>query len=92
MVLLRDDLECSICLDTITKINITVTKCGHIFHESCIKKLFEASTLRHVCPLCRGNINSIHETQSHTQTHAPSHNYHQFMQEVPLMVNNANPL
>lgn len=44
--------ECSICLNSIFR-NDMVTKCGHVFHERCIKKWLENHT---TCPLCRTQI------------------------------------
>ena len=43
--------ECSICLENIRDYNTTtMTKCGHIFHEKCIKLHFEYG--RKYCPNC----------------------------------------
>jgi hypothetical protein len=60
MTMPNDVLECPICFDTINKINVTMTACGHIFHESCIQKLLKVENTYHkctTCPMCRGNIN-----------------------------------
>ena len=43
-------VECSICMETITKVNVTTTTCGHTFHSSC---LFENLRHRAECPFCR---------------------------------------
>ena len=31
----HDFLDCPICLDVVTNLDHTVTKCGHYFHSSC---------------------------------------------------------
>lgn len=49
--------ECSLCLEPMTKKNITIAlPCGHIFHTSCIK-----DALRHnkKCPMCRRVITNV---------------------------------
>jgi hypothetical protein len=45
--------ECSICYDEIKMINMTVTRCGHVFHASCA---FAALERRMDCPLCRTQL------------------------------------
>ena len=52
-----NDNECSLCLEPMTKKNITIASpCGHIFHTKCIK-----DALRHnkKCPLCRKVITNV---------------------------------
>lgn len=52
-----NDNECSICVEPMTKKNITIASpCGHIFHTKCIK-----DALRHnkKCPLCRKVITNV---------------------------------
>ena len=50
------DQDCSICLTKINLIkdDISVTKCGHLFHQSCIEG---AIRLKNECPICKTNIN-----------------------------------
>lgn len=43
--------ECSICLENISNINISITKCKHCFHTSCLTK--NISMNGHNCPNCR---------------------------------------
>ena len=45
-------LICSICLDNLkfSDQNISVLKCGHIFHHDCLKSWIQ---IRHTCPDCR---------------------------------------
>jgi len=45
--------ECAICYDEIKMINMTVTRCGHVFHASCV---FESLEHRIDCPLCRAKL------------------------------------
>lgn len=45
--------ECAICYDEIKMINMTVTRCGHVFHASCV---FECLERRVDCPLCRAKL------------------------------------
>lgn len=42
--------ECPICLEEIGETNKITTKCGHIFHASCIIQNLHVSQM---CPLCR---------------------------------------
>ena len=50
------DQDCSICLAklNLTKDDISVTPCGHLFHQSCIEG---AIRLKNECPICKTNIN-----------------------------------
>jgi len=53
--------ECPICYDEIKMINMTVTRCGHVFHASCA---FECLEHRIDCPLCRTQlVNETFETE-----------------------------
>jgi hypothetical protein len=47
-------LECAICLENVTKADNYTTKCGHIFHETCISKLKQQKFK--YCPSCREKI------------------------------------
>ena len=42
--------ECSICMDTIGKLESLTLDCGHVYHTLCIRKWKESNTS---CPLCR---------------------------------------
>lgn len=46
--------DCSICMDAMSKIFITVTKCNHVFHKKCLKKW--TTNFNTTCPLCRAQI------------------------------------
>lgn len=46
-------VQCTICLDDVGDTDRVVTKCGHIFHASC---LFENNTHANTCPNCREPI------------------------------------
>jgi hypothetical protein len=55
--------ECSICLELITEIvnhspKACITKCGHVFHYQCLKKVFED---KKECPNCRTNLRNLPE-------------------------------
>lgn len=51
--------ECPICYDDIKMINMTVSRCGHIFHASCI---FACLERRIDCPMCRTQlVNEVYE-------------------------------
>jgi Zinc finger, C3HC4 type (RING finger) len=51
--------ECPVCYDEIKMINMAVTRCGHVFHASCV---FESLEHRIDCPLCRTQlVNEIFE-------------------------------
>ena len=45
----QDEETCGVCLLEITKENIGITKCGHIFHHNCITK---ALINKKSCPYC----------------------------------------
>ena len=44
---------CAICFEDIKMVNVTVTRCGHVFHASC---MFEAIAAKSCCPLCRTQL------------------------------------
>ena len=44
--------ECSICLTSTNKPRCT-TKCGHVFHISCLKTWLNSN---HTCPICRDQL------------------------------------
>ena len=44
---------CAICFEDIKTVNMTVTRCGHVFHASC---MFEAIVKNENCPLCRTQL------------------------------------
>jgi SNF2 family DNA or RNA helicase len=50
----QDDEICGVCLGEIAGDNIGVTKCGHIFHYSC---LMSAITKTRKCPYCNTPLN-----------------------------------
>ena len=50
--------DCAVCIDLLYN-PIKITPCGHIFCESCIKRLRRTETQKDVpCPLCRQTIES----------------------------------
>jgi hypothetical protein len=44
---------CPVCWDDMAIINLTVTRCGHVFHTSCLFQSFSVRERRLECPLCR---------------------------------------
>ena len=56
--------DCAVCIDLLYN-PIKITPCGHIFCESCVKRLRQTETQRDVpCPLCRQTIEScVHDTE-----------------------------
>ena len=44
---------CSICLESIGKTDVMVTRCNHMFHTTCMLKHAAASN---TCPLCRSEL------------------------------------
>ena len=56
--------DCAVCIDLLYN-PIKITPCGHIFCESCIKRLRQTETQKDVpCPLCRQTIEScVHDTE-----------------------------
>ena len=45
--------ECSICMCKITKKDLYVTKCGHMYHEDCMRQQL---TYKTNCPMCRMDL------------------------------------
>lgn len=64
----KEQKECPVCYDKLTKKNITITKCGHEFCTTCILK----SAIRNgECPLCREKLceNKITKTFMDSKEH-----------------------
>jgi len=62
--------QCSICFNDIENVNVTVTRCGHRFHSSCIFEMM-ANGGRD-CPLCRTKLakdvqNDVDESEEYTE-------------------------
>ena len=50
----KKEKKCSICLEEfLNDEDVSLIKCGHIFHSSCIK---EWSTYKITCPVCRSEL------------------------------------
>ncbi len=47
---IKSDDCCGICLESLTNINVCITKCGHHFHTSCIIRSSQT------CPTCRQSL------------------------------------
>jgi hypothetical protein len=45
--------DCSICYKQMIMANLTITRCGHAFHASCLNTALE---VRCTCPLCRTQL------------------------------------
>ena len=43
--------DCAICLETLGKVNVSTTKCGHTFHFDCLRK-----HNKNTCPNCRAEL------------------------------------
>lgn len=43
-----ETLTCAVCLETLTKINVGIGKCGHKFHLQCLLQIYNKK-----CPICR---------------------------------------
>jgi hypothetical protein len=52
---LQEELQhgCSICYRELDLINLTITRCRHVFHSSCLNTAAEYSSL---CPTCRTQL------------------------------------
>ena len=73
---------CSICLDNFSNNNISITKCNHKFHLTC---LFNSLNVSNKCPLCReilipnrtiNNTSTSTSSSSSTQTNFPTNYNH----------------
>jgi hypothetical protein len=49
----KDLGECPICYDQLSMINLTITRCGHAMHSSC---MFMALEKADCCPMCRTQV------------------------------------
>jgi len=49
---------CSICTEEI-KDNCVKTKCGHLFHNDCLKKYLTQYCTRPICPNCRSELTAM---------------------------------
>ena len=60
----NEEKDCAVCIDLLYN-PIKIIPCGHIFCESCVKRLRQTETQRDVpCPLCRQTIEScVHDTE-----------------------------
>ena len=51
------DDECALCLDSMYKTDVYITKCNHAFHLDCIKNQVNSCCVsRYDCPSCRTNL------------------------------------
>ena len=50
-----ENFQCCCCLDDLTDIDTSITKCGHRMHTSCLIK-WVSSGRNKTCPLCRSNM------------------------------------
>jgi hypothetical protein len=56
-------VKCSICLDLLELNNqLAVTKCGHLFHHSCVSRWV---SLKSSCPYCRVALTSSQVTKAY---------------------------
>lgn len=63
------DVDCAICLDSLTTKVSHVYDCGHAFHNTCIKDWCKISK-KHNCPLCRKTLKK-NRTWTAPEWHAP---------------------
>jgi hypothetical protein len=59
IILDEDDLQCTICYAKMEECDMTLTNCGHVFHESCLRTWRERQT---TCPKCRKHTNAFRTT------------------------------
>ena len=45
--------DCSICFLPMELVNLTITRCGHVFHASCLNQALDYNT---TCPQCRSQL------------------------------------
>jgi len=56
------DETCSICRESLDKLSIVITNCGHYFHNICIfQHMHKIGYNSTICPICRKEI--VHENQ-----------------------------
>ena len=49
----NDDTECPICMESMLHKSVLHTPCKHVFHITCLFKVFEYGLMNYKCPLCR---------------------------------------
>ena len=45
--------DCTICSEPLAVPGASLTKCGHVFHTSCLERWFDQKPL---CPLCKTKV------------------------------------
>lgn len=51
-----DETQCTICFAPMAENEMTLTNCGHVFHEACLRRWRERQT---TCPKCRKHTNAF---------------------------------
>ncbi len=68
----QENLDCPICLETITNSNHLVTSCSHYFHSDCLIKYVIKSVKNNLtlikCPQCRSQLENLTELTVQTTT------------------------
>ena len=54
LVIRAEEKSCAICLDDLTKRQLTRLECGHDFHSKCVLEWLQRSDR---CPLCKNSVN-----------------------------------
>lgn len=65
------DEQCSICLDLLQTRAVTITLCGHLFHQCCLKAAMKAGRKR-TCPKCRQQVDVPEEQPMAVSASAPA--------------------
>jgi len=74
--------ECAICLSSIEeKTDLSITKCGHRFHCSC---LIKAALKKRQCPMCRKNL--LEENDNEEEDIISDNRVYIFNGQFPLII------
>ncbi len=94
-LILGPEIDCPICLDSITNSNNMITNCGHYFHSTCMIKyiVMSKSNNQICCPKCRTNIYSKDEPNTNSNTdNEENNNFPQLNSNINWIQNINNQL
>lgn len=61
---------CPICLDSMSPSSISTSRCGHVFHVTCLS-LWRSQRFAQTCPICRAALHSQHPHSIISLLHSP---------------------
>lgn len=81
-LVIKEKEECAICLSSIEEnTDLSITKCGHHFHCSC---LIKAALKKRQCPMCRKNL--LEENNNEEEDIISDNRVYIFNGQFPLII------